>query len=486
MSETETTENSRVEPSTAAAPGGAAPVFSWAPLLVLMAATFINVLDYFISNVAIPSIQSGLAADNGQTQGVIVGYGVAFTSGMIFAGRLGDLYGRRKLFAVGMTVFVVASAACGLAPTATFLVVARIVQGAGSALMVPQVLALLSNQYSGAARAKAFTVYGLVIGVAASMGQFVGGVLITVNLWGLDWRLIFLINIPIGILALAFLGRTVPESRNPNAGGLDVFGALLVAAGLAVLNYSIVVGGQDGWPVWSLVAVPGGVVIVGLAVAHLRRRRARGRQPLIDLALFASRRFSWGLVATVSYFLAMGSFFFLLALHLQQGRGLNPLQSGLVFLAVGGGFLVMSFVNDRLTATLGNRLPVVGTTVLAVAYALISGLTYGFGTGLPLPWLVLLLLMAGIGMGMTTGPLTGITLAGADPDHAASASGATNTAQEGGAAIGVAIAGAVYYPLLSGQATQATAFAATLLPLIAFCVVASFLCGRAAVQSAAG
>ncbi|MFI6347300.1 MFS transporter [Streptomyces sp. NPDC050560] len=449
---------------------------SWGALAVVMVGTFMTVLDYFIANVAIPAIQADLSASSAQAQLVIVGYGVAFTAGMITGGRIGDLFGRRRMFVLGLALFGIASAACGLAPNADLLVVARIVQGAAASLMVPQVLGILGTVYNGPGRATAFNVYGLVVGLGGVFGQLIGGVLITADLGGLDWRVIFLINVPISLVTLAFVPRAVPESRNADGTRLDLPGAVFVTVALALLVTALVEGREQGWPVWSWVCLVAAAGLGALAVAHLSRRGREGRGPLIDPALFRGRVFSIGLAATLTYFLAMGSFFFLLALYLQDGRGLTPLESGLLFLALGAGYFGSSLVSARLAARLGPRLVACGPLTLATGYVLV-GVTVGVsGTDGSILWLIPSLLIAGMGMGMTTGPLTGLVLSGAAPEHAASSSGAVNTAQEGGAAIGVAIAGTVFFPALGGAAVAADyphAFSISLIPLVVFCCAAS-------------
>ncbi|MGR8012323.1 MFS transporter [Streptomyces hypolithicus] len=247
-------------PDTAASPAAEPPPSAtrsgWGALAIVMVGTFITVLDYFIANVAVPSIQQDLNATSAQSQLVIIGYGVSFTAGMITGGRLGDLYGRRRMFALGLLLFTITSALCGVAQSADLLIIFRVLQGASAALMVPQVLGILALVYTGASRARAFAVYGLVIGLAGVLGQVIGGVLISVDVAGLDWRAIFLLNIPIGLVALALTPRLVPESRNAGGGRLDLTGALLVTATLAALVLSLVEGQERGWPLWSWLCWP--------------------------------------------------------------------------------------------------------------------------------------------------------------------------------------------------------------------------------------
>ncbi|MEU3026855.1 MFS transporter [Streptomyces incarnatus] len=460
-----------------ASDGAAAP--SSGALAVVLIGTFITVLDFFIANVAVPAIKSDLHATAAQAQLIIVGYGVAFTSGLITGGRLGDLYGRRRLFALGMVLFMITSAACSFAPTVTFLGVARILQGGSAALMVPQVLGIISTVYTGAARDRAFTVYGLVIGLAGVFGQFIGGALISVDVAGLSWRTIFLINVPLCLVSLAMTRRTIPESRGQGGTRLDLLGALLITVALGLIVFALLEGQERHWPAWVWESLAVAAVLLAVTVWHLRRRSAAGRGPLIEPGMFRSRLFSVGLLATVAYFLAMGSFFFTLALYLQLGRGMSPLESGSMFLALGVGYFGASIVSARFAASVNARRVAAGPLILAIGYTAIALTARDLKLDGSALWLLPMLLVAGLGMGLTTGPLTNLVLGGAVPEHAAAASGLLNTAQEGGAAVGVAIAGAVFFPALARAGGKADAyphaFTVTLIPLVCLGLLASLL-----------
>lgn len=443
---------------------------SWAALAIVLVGTFITVLDYFIVNVAIPSMQDGLNASSAQAQGFIIAYGLAFTGGMITGGRLGDLYGRRRMYTLGVLIFTIASAACGLAPNAPFLIVARAVQGAAAALLVPQVLGILSATYHGERRARAFNAYGLAIGFASVLGQLIGGALITVDLFDLDWRSIFLINVPVGIAAVLLTGRLVPESRGEGRAQLDLVGAVLVTAGLVAIVLPLVQGHEQHWPMWGWVSMVLSVPLLGAFVVHQKRLGEAGGAPLIHLGLFRERVFSVGLVAVLLYFMAMGSFFLLLALYLQQGRGYSAMESGLIFSALSVGYFGSSLLSGRLARYLGRQLVAVGGLAVAVGYTA-AGITVSqLGITGAIGWVVPSLLVAGVGMGMVTGPLTNTVLTGVVPEHSAAASGALSTMQEGGAALGVAVVGTVFYPALTdGRAdSYSHAFALGVIPLVCF------------------
>ncbi len=270
-------------------------------LPVLLAGVFTSLLDFFIVNVALPDTQRDLHAGPSAVQFIVAGYGLAVAAGLITAGRLGDMYGRRKLYVLGLGLFTVASAACGLAPSAGFLVAARVVQGAAAALLMPQILAIINTIYTGPARAKAFTAYGMTVGFGAVFGQLVGGVLIRLDLAGLGWRSIFLINIPVGVAAVALAPRLIPESRAPGAGRIDLIGAALVSLGLVAIVLPLVEGQQQGWPAWVFICLAASVPLLGAFALHERRLAARDGSPLINLTLFRERAFTAGVVINLAY-----------------------------------------------------------------------------------------------------------------------------------------------------------------------------------------
>src|SRR5690348_1981483 len=224
----------------------------WGTLLVVLAGVFMTTLDFFIVNVAIPSVQRDLGAGAGAIEWTVAGFSLAIASGVITAGRLGDRFGRRRLYGIGLALFTLASLACGLAPTAGSLVAGRIAQGLSAALMAPQALAILGTAFAGHARARAFSAYGLSMGLAAVFGQLIGGVLIRADVLGLGWRSCFLINVPIGALALAALRRAVPPSAGDGRARLDLAGMVLVTAALVATVLPLISGQSAGWPLWTV------------------------------------------------------------------------------------------------------------------------------------------------------------------------------------------------------------------------------------------
>ena len=433
----------------------------WGALAVLLAGTFVTLLDFFIVNVAIPAIQVDLGAGPAAVQWIVAGFGLALAAGLITGGRLGDLHGRRRLYAIGLGLFTLASAACGLAPNAGVLIAARGVQGVAAALLMPQVLAIINTVYTGGRRVRAFSAYGVVVGLGAVFGQLVGGLLIHADLAGLGWRSIFLINVPIGVVAVAATTRLVPESRSTTGGRLDLVGTVLIALGLIGVVYPLVAAKPAGW---CLLALP---PLAAFALSQ-RRLAARGGAPLVNPDLFTARSYTVGVLVSLAFQLTMASFFLVLALYLQDGRGLSALASGLLFVPLGAGYLLTSVLSGRIAARLGRQTLAVGTLVVAVGYGLLALAAHD-----PIGWLLPGLVIAGMGMGFVIAPLPSIVMAGVEARHAAAASGVLSTAQQAGNAVGVALLGNVFYRALgTGHFPHAFALSLAVLVALSFAVAA--------------
>jgi EmrB/QacA subfamily drug resistance transporter len=436
---------------------------TWAPLAVILCGTFVYVLDFFVVNVALPSIQRGLAASPAAIEWIVAGYGLSSAAFLITGGRLGDHYGRRKMFCAGIAVFTVASALCGAAPDAGFLIAARLAQGIGGAVMAPNVLSILGTTYSGPARVKAISVYGMVMGLAAVGGQLIGGLLISANVAGLGWRLIFWVNVPVGIAALALARRLVPESRaaesgTGSAGRLDLRGAALLTAALVAILLPLLDGRQQGWPPWSWACLAAGPVILGLFAVHLRRAARHAGHPLLDPAIFAVRAFRAGVACQLLFYCQTAAGYLLLALYLQEGRGLSPMKAGGVFAVLALGFIATSFRAPALTMRFGRRVVTIGALLAALGNVLLILAVLPGGPGAPLVALFPGLFLVGAGQGLCLTPLTTTVLSHADATRAGSVSGALATAQQVGNAVGVAVSGLIFYGLLADGHRYATAY----------------------------
>jgi EmrB/QacA subfamily drug resistance transporter len=421
-------------------------------LPVVLTSAFMITLDFFIVNVAIPSLQRDLHAGAAAIQWVVAGFGLAVAAVLITASRLGDAFGRRRVFTVGLVLFTITSAACGLAPTAGLLVAGRVAQGISAGLMTPQVLAILRTSYSGQAQARAFSMFGLSLGIGAVSGQLIGGLLIRADVLGLDWRTCFLINVPVGAAAVALTPRVVPESRGPARTTLGIPGMVIASLALVAIVLPLIQGRQAGWPAWTWPCLAGGCLLLAAFAACQRRVAARGGAPLVDPALFRERAFTAGLLAQLVFWTGQASFFLVLALYLQEGRGLTALASGVVFTAIGAGYLVTSSTAHHLARRLGRQVIAVGAVLMAAGLALLAGAaaTGGAGGASGVGWLVPGLLVDGLGMGMVLAPLAVTVLARVRPQHAGPAAGVLSTVQQVGNALGVALLGIVFYGALGG------------------------------------
>ena len=485
------TASSSISPSAAAeeperttppaAPPGAA-------LPIILAGVFMPALDFFITNVAIPSMQQSLHAGPAAIQFFIAAYGLAYAAGMISGGRLGDLFGRRRIFRVGMAAFTVFSLLCALSQTSGELIGARALQGLAAALMTPQVMGMINTLFDGPGRIRAYQAYGVAGGLAGAFGQLVGGGLISLDVAHLGWRTIFLINVPIGLLALTATPR-LPESYGERGRRLDLPGVLLIGAAMVAMVLPLTVGREERWPVWAWVCL---AVTVPLLALFARYQAALGRReggsPLIDVAMFRNRTFTAGVAMTAVQFLAMGAFWLLQAIYLQQGRGFSPIGAGIEALAVGLGFFFSAGTAPKLAERLGGRVLAIGAVALAVGYGLIALATAHVGVGGTVAWLYPGMLLAGFGMGLVVAPLSSMTLATVGPRNAAAAAGVLSTAQEVGGAFGVAFVGLVFFRLVGpaeslGSFPVAIEWSLALLAVFALCVAALSLWGSATTRA---
>jgi EmrB/QacA subfamily drug resistance transporter len=439
-------------------------------MAVLMAGTFVFVLDFFIVNVAIPSTQDELGASDSQIQLVVATYAIAIASLLILGGRLGDLLGRRRLFTGGLALFTVSSALCGAAPGVGMLLAGRVLQGIGAALFAPQVLSIIGVTFDGEERRRAVTTYGLTMGMAAAGGQLIGGALIALDLFGLDWRACYLVNVPIGIGALLLAPRAIAESRAETGERLDLPGAALAGATLVAVVLPLIEGRRTGWPLWTFACLAATVPLALAFVARQRRLAANGGSPLVHPALFRERAFTVGVIASVVFYAGMASFFLVLAIYLQEGCGLSALDSGLVFTALAIGYLVASAGAEALAPRFGRQVLAAGGVVRATALAGLALTVGAIGTGGSPLLLVPALAVDGIGMGLLTAPLVATVVGGMDARHAGAASGVISTAQQVGNTIGVAAIGAIFYGALGPRGDFTGAFELALVAIAAVCL----------------
>ncbi|ASY77607.1 MFS transporter [Pectobacterium polaris] len=415
----------------------------WLGLSVLLMAGFVTIFDLFVVNVAIPSMQADLGASFAQIGFIVAGYELAFGVLLITGGRLGDVFGRRRLFVVGMAGFTLASALCGLAPSAGFLIGARILQGLAAALLFPQVYASIRVNFDGDDSRLAFGLLGMTLGLAAIAGQILGGWLVHANLFGLGWRSIFLINVPIGLLAIA-AARFIPESRTPQRPSLDWTGVALVSVGLMLLLVPMIEGPGQGWPAWSLWMLFAATLLLAFFYRQQERRQRAGHLPLVDMRLLAQRRFLLGVLLVLLVYSTSSSFFLCFALLVQTGLGLDPFLAGSIFAPCSVGFVLASLAAPRLVARWGTAAIVAGALVYAVSIGLLIMQVQIAGADLVAVQLIPVLVVVGAGQGFIMTPLLNLVLGFVDEVQAGMASGVISTVQQVGAALGVAVVGILF------------------------------------------
>jgi EmrB/QacA subfamily drug resistance transporter len=435
------------------APGGADPR-RWVALAVVLIAGFMQLVDISIVNVAIPSIQRDLDATYSQIQWVLAGYQLAFAVMLITGGRLGDIYGRKRLFMTGMAGFVLASALCGLAQSMGMLIGSRVFQGLMGAIMFPQILSVIQVTFPPRERGTAFGLFGATIGLATITGPLVGGLLINADLFGLEWRPIFLVNVPIGIAALAVATRYLAESRAPRALRPDPVGVAIVTVGLLLLVYPLVQGRDLDWPLWTFLSIAASVpVLIGFGI-YERHKKARDGSPLVDMDLFRQRSFVPGLLVAGIFFMGIPAFFLTFSLWLQIGLGFSALHAGLTGAPFAVGSAVASTASVRLAPSLGRRILSIGALLLVAGMV---GLIWTVGRydGAVHSWQLLpALLVCGLGLGCVVAPLVTVVLAGIRGQDAGAASGVLSTVQQVGGAVGVALVGVIFFGLLGSQAAS--------------------------------
>jgi EmrB/QacA subfamily drug resistance transporter len=428
----------------------------WAMLPVILIAMFMAGFDIWAVNVAAPSLQRDLHVSDAALQLIVGGYAFMYASGMVTGGRLGDLFGYKRLFLIGVVTFALASLACGVAPTAGVLVVFRLVQGLTGAVMVPQVVALITATFPARERSRALGYYGATMGLGFVSGQILGGGLIQANIFGLGWRAIFLVNVPVGIIALIVAVIVVPKARGLRKPRLDPLGAIGVSGGLALALVPLTLGRDEGWPVWTWVSLALALPVLAATVAWERRLTRAGGDPLLNLALFRDRAFSAGLLLNFAALFFFGSFMFVLTLLLQSGLGLSPLHAGIVNLPLALTFIAMTLLGPRVAARLGPRSITLGA-VAAIAGALVLALTAAHYGGHLTGWETAPgTALIGIGQGLMVPSLMSAVLSHVRPEQAGAAAGVLTTTQQFSIASGVAVIGAVFYEVIGGVPTRAS------------------------------
>jgi EmrB/QacA subfamily drug resistance transporter len=439
-------------PSPTSAPlGDAAPdPRRWRSLPVILTATFMGLFDVFVVNVSAPSIQHDLNATSGGLELVLAGYSFTYAIGLVTGGRMGDLFGRRRLFIGGMALFTIASALCGVAPTIAILIGGRLLQGVGAAAMVPQVLAIIHHNFPAEERARALSFFGATVGIGTVAGQILGGVLLQLDIAGLGWRPIFFVNIPIGIAAIVGALRLVPESRAVRSEALDPAGLVSLTVGLGALLAPLVLGRTEGWPAWTWVSLAVSPVILGAFVVWERSLELRGGGPLLRLGLLRLPAMVSGLGMSAAFFCFFGGFLLVFTVFLQTGLHDSPLRAGLTFAPLGVGFATSSLVGRRLATRFGApSLTTAGATLSATGLLMLAFAVGASGLGIGTAVLVPALVLTGLGNGLVIPLLIGAVLAGVPGDWSGAVSGVLTTTMQLSLALGVALVGLLFFPQIS-------------------------------------
>ncbi|WP_371495325.1 MFS transporter [Kitasatospora sp. NBC_00374] len=416
----------------------------WAALFVILAAEVMDLLDSLVTNIAGPSIRTDIGGGESLIQWLGAAYTLAMAIGLITGGRLGDIFGRRRMYLIGAVGFTLGSVACGLAQEPGQLIAARVFQGLLGAIMLPQGLGMLKEIFSEKEQATAFGLFGPVMGLSTVGGPILAGWLVDADLWGSGWRMIFLINIPLGLFAIAGGVAFLPEWKSARTVRLDLAGALLAAVGSALIVFPLVQGREHGWPAWAFALIGLSLAVFALFAWYENRKSRSGGDPLVEPSLFRKRGFSGGMVLGLAFFSAMTGFWLTFSLYTQIGLHYSPFKAGLAGIPSSVG-MVIAFVTSQALLKFGRKVMHGGLIVMALGVGAVI-LTLHLAGAEVTPWqLAPALTVTGLGMGFVMAPFFDTVLASVEPHETGSASGTLTSVQQLGAALGTAILGTVFF-----------------------------------------
>ncbi|SCB44702.1 MFS transporter [Rhizobium lusitanum] len=419
---------------------------AWSSLAVLLTGNFLTILDLFIVNIALPDIQRRLHASNAELQLIMVAYSLTYGALLLNGARLGDLYGRRKLFLVGMAIFALGSLLCALAFSPWSLISARAVQGIGAALLMPQVYASLRVLFEGEGRRKAFSVMGAVQGIAGAASQVVGGYLLVLNIGDIGWRLVFLVNLPVACYALIAGKWMIVETRAVASTTLDLWGAVLGTSALTLILLPVMVGQDYHWPWWAIIAPLLSLPVFMCFVSYEARLARRGGIPIIDISLFKKKSFVLGVFAAFLFFSAIGSFSLSLTILLQVGLEQTALEAGTFFVPSTVAFFIGSLLSGLLAKQGEYWTLFFGMFVFAAG--LLTAVLSELAGGHYILALSASVVLQGLGQGIVVPLLLNMILSTVSSKEAGMASGAFSTMQIAGSAFGVTIVGTILFNVL--------------------------------------
>ena len=427
--------------SGAAMPSRTRNPLRWFVFAVAITANIMDLMDATIVNVAGPSIRHALGGSASSLQWLPAGYTLAFAVFLITGARLGDIFGRRRLFLIGSAGFTVMSAACSAAPSMGVLIVFRVLQGSFGALMVPQGFGMLKEVFDEDEMTKVFGAYGPMLGLSTLAAPILAGALIEANLWGIGWRLVFLINVPIGIAAFAGALRVLPRTVAHPGIRLDTGGMVLIGAGLPAIIYPLIQGRAAGWPAWTFVSLAAGAILI---VAFLLwERRLRG-DPLIEPGLLANRTYTSGLLVGFAFFGAFGGLLLCVSLFAQLDEGFSPIHAGLTLMAMVVGMFAGMGAGFALVGRLGRHLLHLGVVIVGAGTVVLALTVTGARAASTLD-LAPGLFLFGVGAGISMGQVFDFILAGVGMDEVGSATGVVEAMQQLASAVGVAVLGTIFF-----------------------------------------
>ncbi|MET9569692.1 MFS transporter [Streptomyces virginiae] len=421
----------------------------WLALAIVMTAAFMDLVDVTIVNIAIPTMRQNFGASTSAIQWITAGYALAFAAGLITGGRLGDIYGRKRLFLIGISGFTAASLLCGIAADPAMLVASRILQGAMAAMMVPQVLAIIHVTFPPQERGKVFGMFGAIVGLGAVSGPMLGALLTEWNLFGLEWRPIFLINLPVGIAGVILGRKFISESKAPQALRLDLVGVVLATLALVMLIFPLTQGRENGWPLWGFVCMIASPFIFAAFIAYEKYKIKKDGSPLVELSLFKVKSFAGGIAVQLTFGIATGIFFLVWTLYMQMGLGWSALRAGTtgipfsIAVSVAAGLSV-----EKLVPRFGRKVLQAGALVMAAGLILYLWESEHYGMEIASWQMAAPLVLMGVGMGLIVAPLNDTTLSEVPRRDAGSASGLINTTGQMGNALGLALTSVVFFGLI--------------------------------------
>jgi MFS family permease len=442
-----------------------------AGLLTILLGAGLSVLDFFIVNIALPTIDETLNASPAMLELVVAAYGISYGVLLVLGGRLGDTFGRRRLFLIGLALFTLTSLICGIAPTAGLLVAARAGQGAAAALMVPQVLSTIQATMSGEQRSRAVGWYGATAGLSMIAGQLLGGILVEADLAGLSWRPIFLVNVPIGLIGMVVARRTVPETRAVNPLRIDRLGTVMLGITLLALLVPLMEGRALDWPLWTWLLLGTTPFLAAGFLAVQRNAERKGHVPLIPPSVVGMPSMRRGLLLGAPFFIGFGAFMFVYAVTLQSGLKLGALSAAVAITPMAVAFLAASLVSSRLVTRFGQRVVTTGAAIQLVGVGVIVVTTLVAWPNLQVLQLTPGMLIAGFGQGLAMTTVFRVILSRVPPERAGVGSGVLITTQQVSLAAGVAILGSLYLWLAETNLRNAFVMVMVIQMLVAIGIV---------------